>query len=255
MDRLKYGQPSDPYLEFMLKDEGPGRGYSYVSKQVSNFITVGLFQKCPNCKARTKVTNVRKWQFTGAGLICNVCANTKPNRIVANDNYEVLKVKSKYRVVLPERLKNLESSYRDEQSRRLDEDIEWINNKLESEPDNAWLYVHRAALVAKKYYGEESQKHVWMSDLEKATSLEPNNAMIYAWHAYLATTKNEHVKNLQKVLDIDPNYESAYIYLAHAYVQEDIIKCRSILSNALRRFPDSKRVRELYERYGVKKGV
>ena len=67
--------------------------------------------------------------------------------------------------------------------------------------------------------------------------------------------RNLHVKNLQKVLDIDPNYESAYIYLAHAYVQEDIIKCRSILSNALRRFPDSKRVRELYEQYGVKKGV
>jgi hypothetical protein len=250
MDRSKYGQPSDPYLELMLKDEGQGCGYLYVGKQVTNDIAKGeSIHKCPNCKASTVIKNVRKWRSTGAGLICDVCANTKPNCIVADDNYEVLKVKSDYRVVLPKRLKNFKSSCRNEQTKKVDEDIEWMNNKLESEPDNAWLYVHRAALVAKKYYGEEYQKHVWMSDLEKAISLEPDNAMIYAWCSYLATTKNECIQSLQKVLDIDPNYEPAYIYLAHAYVQDDIIKCQSILSKALEKFPDSKRVRELYERY------
>jgi hypothetical protein len=92
---------SNPYLQSMLKNEGQGRGYSYVGKRVRKEFTYGVIQKCPNCKARIAIKNVHKWRSTGAGLICNVCANTKPDRIVANDNYEVLKVTPDYKVILP----------------------------------------------------------------------------------------------------------------------------------------------------------
>jgi Tfp pilus assembly protein PilF len=134
----------------------------------------------------------------------------------------------------------------------LDADIDWINSELKSQPDNPWLYVHRAGLVAKKYYGQKSQQHVWMADLDKALQIDPNNALIHAWRSYLALCKKEeHVRSLEKVLELDPNYEPAYVYLAHAYVQHDVQKCHDVLNHARKLFPDSKGIRELCERYGA----
>lgn len=88
-----------------MEEEKLSRGYSIVGKRVGSDIKGTVVLICPNCNQRTLVTNVSKWRNTGAGLICDVCAGTKTGRIVANDNYEVLKVKSHYEVQLPERLK------------------------------------------------------------------------------------------------------------------------------------------------------
>jgi hypothetical protein len=79
--------------------------YSYVGKRVGDKIKSGVIEICPKCKSRIQIKDVNKWRNTGAGLICNVCSGTKPGQIVANDNYEVLKLKSKYEVELPERFK------------------------------------------------------------------------------------------------------------------------------------------------------
>jgi hypothetical protein len=54
------------------------------------------------------VGDILKWRNTGAILICNVCAGTKAGRIVANDNYEILKIGPGHRVVIPERFKDPE---------------------------------------------------------------------------------------------------------------------------------------------------
>ena len=101
MKNSEHEKHSNPHPKSILRDEEQGRGYSYVGKRVRKEFTYGVIQKCPNCKARIAIKNVRKWHYTGAGLICNVCANTKPDCIVANDNYEVLKVTHDYKVILP----------------------------------------------------------------------------------------------------------------------------------------------------------
>jgi hypothetical protein len=79
--------------------------YSYVGKRVGDKIKSGVIEICPKCKSRIQINDVNKWRNTGAGLICNVCSGAKPGEIVANDNYEVLKLKSKYKVETPERFK------------------------------------------------------------------------------------------------------------------------------------------------------
>ena len=88
-----------------MEKENLSREYSIVGKRVGSNIKGTFIHTCHNCNERTLVTNVNKWRNTGAGLICDVCAGTKPGCIVANDNYEILKVKSNYEVELPERLK------------------------------------------------------------------------------------------------------------------------------------------------------
>jgi hypothetical protein len=88
-----------------VEEEKLSRGYSYVGKRVGDEVRYGVVEICPKCKSRMLIKDVNKWRNTGAGLICDICAGTKNGRIVANDNYEVLKVKSKYEVELPERLK------------------------------------------------------------------------------------------------------------------------------------------------------
>jgi hypothetical protein len=89
----------------MIRNEEPSRGYSYVGKRVGDEVRSGVVEICPNCKSRALIKDVNKWRNTGAGLICDVCAGTKSGRIAANDNYEILKVKSNNEVVLPERFK------------------------------------------------------------------------------------------------------------------------------------------------------
>ena len=89
----------------MIPKEESSRGYSYVGKRVGDEIRDGVVEICPKCKSRMLIKDVNKWRNTGAGLICNVCSGTKPGRIVANDNHEVLKLKSKYEIELPKRFK------------------------------------------------------------------------------------------------------------------------------------------------------
>ena len=88
-----------------MEEKNLSRGYLFVGKRVGDWVRWGVVEICPNCKSRTLINDVNKWRLTGAGLICDICAGTKPGRIVANDNYEVLTVKSNYEVELPERLK------------------------------------------------------------------------------------------------------------------------------------------------------
>ena len=113
MDSTGYSNKSDTHQELILKNEDCMRGYSYVGKQVRNDVTGGVIEKCSKCNTRILIKDVRKWRLAGAGLICNICAGVKPGRVVTNDNYEVLKVKSNGSVVLPERLKK-EGGNRDE---------------------------------------------------------------------------------------------------------------------------------------------
>ena len=105
MDKKRHNKESEPYQELVLGQGDCGREYSYVGKQVGNDITAGEILPCPKCNTRTLIKDVRKWRLTGAGLICNVCAGVKHGRIVANDNYEVLEVRSGGIVVLPERFR------------------------------------------------------------------------------------------------------------------------------------------------------
>ena len=105
MDNERCSNESDSNQEIDLQYKDHTRGYSYVGKQIGNDIPGKEIQRCPKCNAKVLIRDVRKWRNTGAGLICDVCAGVKPGKIVANDNYEVLKVNSDHSVVLPERLR------------------------------------------------------------------------------------------------------------------------------------------------------
>ncbi|GEM_PF-4678025 len=89
----------------MTQNEETVYCYAYVGKRIRDEIKYGVIELCPKCKSRTIIQDVNKWRNTGAGLICNVCSGAKPGQIVANDNYEVLKLKSKYKVEIPDRFK------------------------------------------------------------------------------------------------------------------------------------------------------
>lgn len=249
MDRTIYKKASDPFQLLILKNLEWGYGYLYVSRRVDNDFPAGVKHTCPNCGSTMLIRDVRKWRSTGAGLICNICSGAKPGQIVSNDNYEVLKIGPNNNVIIPTRLKKAKSNFENESREKVDADIKWITKELESDPTNLWLYVHRAGLLAKKYYGQKNYEEVWRADLEKALNIEPDNPMVYAWQAYLSTSKTGCIESLKRVLELDPSYESAYLILAHAYVQNDKSKCKTILEEALNRFPDSTRMRELYDRY------
>ena len=105
MDKRRHFKESDSHQEMILKDANGTRGYSYVGKKIENTVARGEIQKCPKCNENTLIKDVRMWRSTGAGLICDICAGVKCGRIVANDNYEVLKVRSDFSVELSEHLK------------------------------------------------------------------------------------------------------------------------------------------------------
>ena len=185
MNRAMYKKESDPFQVLMLKDCDWGRGYSYVGKQVGNNCTEGLIQQCNCCKAPTLIRDVQKWRSTGAGLICHICSGVKPGNIVADDNYEILKVIDKNQVLLPKRLKEAKSNFEKEFYRKMDSDIQWITKELKIDNNNPWLYIHRAGLLAKKNYANKNYEQVWKSDLEKAKNINPKNPMIFAWYCSL----------------------------------------------------------------------
>jgi hypothetical protein len=141
-----------------------------------------LDDSCPTCEQPMRIPDANKWRMTGSGLICNLCAQAKPNSIVAADSLEILQVRASYNVELPERARALERKYTaacQENVKIQLQEIADLTAMLETAPDNAWLYIHRA----RKRQG--ILQTGWEADLLHAVELAPDDPMIRRWRRFL----------------------------------------------------------------------
>jgi hypothetical protein len=175
-------------------------------------------ERCPDCDQAVEV-DTWMWRQSDAALTCEVCAEAKSGTLIAADTKERVTFRNG-KVEVPERITRLRGEIRQRKHERLKSSISHLDELIESNPEEPWLYVHRGNLRRSLCEFEDvayCRSLVWLRDFGRAVELAPNHVWIRCWRAieFFGRQKNgdQVIADLEQALAIDPGYESAREFL------------------------------------------
>ncbi|MCK5595418.1 hypothetical protein KAI19_04500, partial [bacterium] len=108
-----------------------------------------------------------------------------------------------------------------------------LEESINADPDNAQLYYYLAYLLSKSLPYDETE-HKDLLCITKAIQLNPNNPFYTYLGANLAHQPNKRRELLEKTIELDPDFTTAFYQLAEYYLNADnLTKALSLINKCI----------------------